>query len=279
VVRVSAFAIFGAIFVRVVLMYASLLGQYDPQDSSGLRLRWALPVLLSWFPYFWVFWRLRNATDAVRVKRALADAVAWGSCGALCFSGAAIALWSEKDWRIALILSILAIFQFALLGSAIKSYYSMERERGDLFTLAARFVVIPLIAILLAIIIPSSSFLAMESHETSAADALRTINAAQAKYAKTHKGKGFASFLEELGPTPGAALIDEDLANGRRFNYTVTLKPVSPETSGQTTRYTLIARPQSYGDLGRRSFFSDESGVVHYTPADRVPTVLDRVLP
>ncbi len=30
---------------------------------------------------------------------------------------------------------------------------------------------------------------------------------------------------------------------------------------------------------GRRSFFSDESGVMHYTAADRAPTINDRVLP
>lgn len=278
-VRISAFCIFLVIFVAVVRMYASLLTHYDPEDSLSSRLRWAFIPFLLWFPYFWVFWRLRGTTDAGRVQKALAQAVSWGSFGALGGLAMAVAIWSDKDWLRAVMMSILALFQFGLLGSAIKTYYSMERSRGDLLILAARFVVIPLIAVLLAIIIPSSPFLTMERHATFVADALRTINAAQAEYAKTHRGKGFASALEELGPPPGAALIDEALASGRRYNYTITLNPASPDTSGHTPKYSLTARPQSYGDSARRSFFSDESGVVHYTPAERVPTVHDRVLP
>ena len=118
----------------------------------------------------------------------------------------------------------------------------------------------------------------MEGHEISAADALRTINAAQAEYARAHRGKAFASSLEELGPPPGAVLIDEDLASGRRYNYTITLNPAPPDTAGRISKYTLTARPQSYGNGGRRSFFSNESGVIHYTAADRAPTAHDRVL-
>jgi type IV pilus assembly protein PilA len=277
-VRISAFCIFLAIFVPMVLMYASLLTHYDPEDSSSSRLQWAFIPFLLWFPYFWVFWQSRDITDAGRVKKALAHAVSWGSFGALCVSGAAVAAWTEKDWPTAVMMPILALLQFVLLGSAITTYYSTAPRRGDLLILAARVVVIPLIAVPLAIIIPSSSFIAMEGHETSAADALRSINAAQAEYFRVRRNKTFASSLEELGPPPGAALIDEDLANGRRYNYTITLNPTPPDTSGCISKYTLTARPQSYGNSGRRSFFSNESGVIHYTAADRAPTVHDRVL-
>lgn len=278
-VRISAFCIFLVIFLVVVRMYASLLMHYDPEDSTNSRLQWAFLPSLLWFPYFWVFWQLRDITDAERVKKALAQAVSWGSFGVLCFSVGAVDAWTDKDWLTAAMVSIFVLLQFVLLGSAIRIYYSTERKRVDLLALVARFAVIALIVIPLAIIIPSSSFLAMEHMETSAAEALRTINAAQTEYAKTHPGEGFASSLEELGPLPGAALIDKDLASGRRYNYTITLNPVSPGTSGHTPKYTLTARPQSYGDGGRRSFFSDESGVVHYTAADRAATVHDRVLP
>lgn len=278
-VRISAFCIFLVIFVPMALMYASLLTHYDPEDSSSSRLWWAFPPFLLWFPYFWVFWRLRHITDAGRVKKALAQAVSWGSFGALCVSSGAVAVWMDKNWLTTVMMSILALFHFVLLASAIKTYYSMERSRGDLLILVARFVMIPLIAVPFAIVIPSSSFMAMDRHETGAADALRTINAAQAEYAKTHRDKGFASSLEELGPPPGAALIDETLANGRRYNYTITLNPTPPDTREHTSKYTLTARPQSYGYSGRRSFFSDESSVIRYTAANRDPTIHDRVLP
>ena len=278
-VRISAFCIFLVIAVPMVLMYGSLLTHYDPADSSSSRLQWAFLPFLFWLPYFRVFWRLRDLSDSERVKKALAQGVAWGLFGALGASAQALALCSEKDWTTAVILFTLAIFSLLLLGSAIKAYYSMERRRGDVLVLAARFAVIPLIVVLLAIVIPSSSFIAMESHETAAADALRTINTAQAKYAKTHPGKGSAASLEDLGPPPGAGLIDGDLANGRRYNYAITLSPAPSDTSGHKPKYTLIARPQSYGSFGKRSLFTDESRVIRYTAEDRAPTRQDRVLP
>ncbi|MGZ7056268.1 MAG: hypothetical protein ACXVK3_12125 [Candidatus Angelobacter sp.] len=278
-VRLSAFCIFLVIFVPMALMYGSLLTHYDPVDSSGERLQWGFLPFLLWLPYFQVFWRLRDISDSEKVKKALAQSVAWGFFGALLASSGALSSWSQKDWTTAFIVSTLAIFLVLLLGSAIKGYYSMERRPGDVLILAARFAVIPLIVVPLAIIIPDSSFISMEYHETAAADALRTINKAQAEYAKTHPGKGSAASLEDLGPPPGAGLIDGDLANGRRYNYTITLSPAPSNTSGHAPKYTLTAGPQSYGSFGRRRFVTDESGVIRYTAEDRAPTPQDRVLP
>jgi hypothetical protein len=277
-VRTSAFCIFLAIFVPMVLMYTSLVTHYDPEDSSGSRLGWAFIPFLLWLPYFRVYWQLRDISNSERVKKGLAVAVSWGLFGALFASGAAVASWSEKDWPTALIATILALFQFVLLVAAIKTYYSTTRRRSDLLILAARAAVIPLIVVPLAIIIPNSSFINMEGHETAAADALRIVNKAQAEYAKAHRGQGFAPSLAELGPTPGAALIDDSLANGRRYNYSITLNPTPTDTSGRISKYTLTARPQSYGSFGRRSFFSNESGIIRYTAADRAPTIQDRAL-
>ena len=279
VVRISAFCIFLVIFVPMALMYGSLLTHYDPADSSSERLQWGFFPFLLWLPYFQVFWRLRDISDSEKVKKALAQSVAWGFFGALWASLGAAALWSEKDWTTAVIVSTVAIFLVLLLGSAIKGYYSLERRRGDVLILAARFAVILLIVVPLAVIIPNSSFINMEYHETAAADALRTINKAQVEYAKTHPGKGSAASLEDLGPPPGAGLIDKDLANGRRYNYTIMLSPAPSDTRGHTPKYTLTAGPQSYGSLGRRRFFTDESGVIRYTAEDRGPTSQDRVLP
>ena len=278
-VRISAFCIFLAILIVVVRTYVSLLTHYDPQDSTSLRLQWALLPSLLWFPYFWVFWCLRDISETKSVKESLALAVSWSSLGFLCASGATVATWTERDWAGTVMLSIFAFLQFALLGSAIRIYYSTERRPGDMLILATRFGVMALIAVLLAQIIPSSSFLDMEHMETSAADALRSINTAQIEYAKTHRERGFASSLEELGLPSGPALIDADLAGGRRYSYNITLNPASPDGSGHTSQYTLTARPQQYGNRGKRSFFSDESGVIHYTAADRGPTIHDRLLP
>ena len=80
-VRISAFCIFLVIFIAVVRVDVPLLTHYDPKDSSSSRLQWAFLPSLLWFPYFWVFWRLRDITDDKRVKNALALAVSWGSFG------------------------------------------------------------------------------------------------------------------------------------------------------------------------------------------------------
>ncbi len=99
-----------------------------------------------------------------------------------------------------------------------------------------------------------SSFINMERHETRAADALRAINTAQIQYARTHPAEGFASSLEDLGPSPGAGLIDQDLADGGRYNYIIALAPASADKSGRMDRYTLTARPDPFGSCARRSF-------------------------
>jgi membrane protease YdiL (CAAX protease family) len=80
-IRISAFCIFLIVFVPIVIIYASLLTHYDLEDLSSSRLQAAFIPFLLWFPYFWVFWRLRDSADAEKVKRALAHAVSWGWVG------------------------------------------------------------------------------------------------------------------------------------------------------------------------------------------------------
>jgi hypothetical protein len=110
--------------------------------------------------------------------------------------------------------------------------------------------------------------------DTPSEDPLRTINGAQVVYAQTHPGKGFASALAELGPAPGDELIDSVLASGRKSGHAFTLNAAQPEASGRITHYTLVARPETYGE-GRPSFFTDETGVGHITVANRAAAVND----
>ena len=68
-IRISAFCVFVVFFIFIVWSTVHYL------ISSPF-------VCLIWFPYFWVFWQLRDVAEAQRVKKALANAVAWGSFGA-----------------------------------------------------------------------------------------------------------------------------------------------------------------------------------------------------
>lgn len=277
-VRISALCIFLATFVPFVaqlLMKRSALNPEDADAPLGLFLSFFLSL---WLPYLWVFWRLRDIHNAKRIKQALAQVVSWGSFHALLVSPTAVYSWLAKSWLAAVLMSIFVLIVFTLIISAIKTYYSMDCEPGDRTILAVRFGVVALYLLALATIIPNSSFFNRKSQEASAVTSLRTINAAQVEYAKTYPDKGFASSLAELGPARGAALINQELANGRRYNYTFTLNSSLPGSSGHVTKYTLSARPNPYGSLGQRSFLTDESGTIHYTAAARAPTVHDPVL-
>jgi hypothetical protein len=110
---------------------------------------------------------------------------------------------------------------------------------------------------------------------------LRTINTADVVYSSTY-AKGYSPTLAAMGmkagssnPSPEAAeLIDESLSGGKKAGYVFTYKPGPKDKSGRIATYTVVARPQKWQD-GVVSFFSDESGVIRWTKANRAPSVKD----
>jgi len=101
---------------------------------------------------------------------------------------------------------------------------------------------------------------------------------AQVFYVRSHPDKGFAASLAELGPIPGADLIDSVLASGKKSGYVYTLNAAPPDASGRITHYTLVVRPEKYSTKSP-SFFIDETGIEHLTIENRDPTVNDPVRP
>lgn len=115
-------------------------------------------------------------------------------------------------------------------------------------------------------------------NEASAIGSLRTINTASVTYASTY-GDGFAPSLESLacneGEDPDAAhscLIEPSLGAGEKSGYVFRY-----ERSSQN-EYKASARPKQFGVTGKRSFFTDESGVIRFTDEDRESTVDDEPL-
>ena len=92
-------------------------------------------------------------------------------------------------------------------------------------------------------------------------------------YAEQHQG--FAASLIELGPPPGAGLIDAVLATGRKSRYIIRMIAAPRDLHGRITKYIVVARPERFGKHGARSFLTDESGDFHVTSEDRVPTPRD----
>jgi type IV pilus assembly protein PilA len=100
----------------------------------------------------------------------------------------------------------------------------------------------------------------MYSQETAAIGAIRTLHTAQVQYYSQY-GK-YAASLTELGPpTSGAAgpaasdLIGNDLSGGTKSGYKFTL-------SGNPGGYVINANPESFGNSGSRTFYSDQSMVI-----------------
>lgn len=119
-------------------------------------------------------------------------------------------------------------------------------------------------------------------NESSAVAAMRTYNTALVTYSSAYPSIGFASRLEALGGSDQenanadhAALIEPSLStepfekSGYRFTYRSVFQ------GGKSSTYTLIARPIAYAADTKRSFFTDESGVIRWTEEDREPTASD----
>jgi len=114
------------------------------------------------------------------------------------------------------------------------------------------------------------------ANEASAVGNMRTLNTAEVTYASTFTEIGFAASIEVLGGNGGdaqqAGLIDSELAEGVKSGYKFEYRggSDSPRTS-----YQITARPVHYGTTGKRSFFTDQSGVIRFTEEDREPTAQD----
>ena len=263
-------------------MYGSLLTHYDPADSSSERLQWGFLPFLLWLPYFQVFWRLRDIGDSERVKKALAQSVAWGFFGALWALAGAAALWSEKNWTTAVIVSTLAIFLVLLLGSAIKGYYSMERRRGDVLILAARsrsyFSLLCLSRSSFRILLSSTWKITRQLRQTPCAPLtkhkLNTPRLIRAK-ALPRPLKSWASSWRRA-----------DRRRPREQPEIQLHHHIEPRTFGHEWTHAQIhphRRAAILWDFDRRHFFADEYGVIRYTAENRAhaprscaPVVLDR---
>jgi type IV pilus assembly protein PilA len=133
------------------------------------------------------------------------------------------------------------------------------RQRG--FSLIELLVVIAIILIILSIAVPQMSKMRMNAQEMAAVEEISTINKAQTQYYSQFNQ--YATSLSQLGPPASgggaegpqaAGLIPSSLAGGASGGYNFTLSQ-SPQG------YAISAVPKSFGTTGRRTFFSDQSGV------------------
>ena len=108
----------------------------------------------------------------------------------------------------------------------------------------------------------------IKANEQAAIASLKQLVEAIENYRKTYTRLPDA--LKVLGPAAGgtakpesAALVDEEMAAGRKGGYLFRYVIVGASTTGAPAKYEVAAIPSEYGRTGQRSFFYDTAGVLH----------------
>jgi prepilin-type N-terminal cleavage/methylation domain-containing protein len=133
-----------------------------------------------------------------------------------------------------------------------------QRRRG--FTLIELLIVISIILVILAIAVPKMNKQMQGAREMAVIREIGSIHQAETQY-YSQFGK-FAATLSQLGPPvsgadgPEAAnILPKVLADGKKNGFTYTL-------IATPTGYQVTAVPDSFGNTGSRTFYSDQTLVI-----------------
>lgn len=150
--------------------------------------------------------------------------------------------------------------------------FNVRRRRG--FSLIELLIVIAIILIIITIAMPKLTNAKKFAQETAALRAIQTIHTAEVQYSSQY-GR-YAVSLTELGPPasgatgPSAAdLIGNDLANGTKQGYKFTV-------TGNAGGYVVNANPVNYGTDGNKTFYSDQTMVIHENNGPEPATATSR---
>jgi type IV pilus assembly protein PilA len=146
------------------------------------------------------------------------------------------------------------------------------------FTLMELLIVMAVIAILSLLAIASIGSYTKRANSLSAVNSLHVIVSAQTSYSSDYPSLGYACSLPALGGDPksgppsaaAAQLLPEDLVSGLKQGYMFTITCGDEVTSGSTTRhnsFTVVAKPQTVGKTGDRTYCSDQDGHIKFDPA------------
>ena len=162
---------------------------------------------------------------------------------------------------------VFALTQLAVAVTATKTLGQMGQKIRWTRVFATVGVLVFIVLINAAMSIPMLLAARKVAREKSAVSALHKINECAAAYATAHAEQGYPASLSAMGPAGGGCLSAQVALGewqGYRFTYTAAVDP-----GGRVTTYAASGRPISYGESGNKSFYTDESGKIRFTPDNR----------